>query len=56
MPGPADVIRRRFETPDEVREMELGRFELIALDGRTIGRATYQPGHLVGAEPYAVDD
>jgi hypothetical protein len=44
MPGPADVILKRFETPDEVREMELGRFELITLGGRTIGRATYQPG------------
>jgi hypothetical protein len=39
-----EVILRRFESPDEVREMELGRFEVIRLAGTTIGRATYQPG------------
>lgn len=39
-----DVTLKRFEAPDEVREMELGRFELIRLGGMTIGRATYQPG------------
>jgi hypothetical protein len=39
-----DVILRRFEQPDEVREMTLGRFEIIHLAGRTVGRATYQPG------------
>lgn len=38
------VILRRFEAPDEVREMTLGRFEIIRLAGQTIGRATYQPG------------
>jgi mannose-6-phosphate isomerase-like protein (cupin superfamily) len=38
------VILRRFELPDEVREMTLGRFEVIRLAGLTIGRATYQPG------------
>jgi len=39
-----DVILKRFETPDEVREFEKGRFELVRLGGMTIGRATYQPG------------
>lgn len=39
-----EVILRRFESPDEVREFELGRFELVRLGGMTIGRATYQPG------------
>jgi quercetin dioxygenase-like cupin family protein len=39
-----DIIIRRFERPDEVREMEKGRFELVRLGGLTIGRATYQPG------------
>lgn len=39
-----DVILKRFDQPDEVREMPFGRFELITLGGRTIGRATYQPG------------
>jgi quercetin dioxygenase-like cupin family protein len=39
-----EVILKRFESPDEVREMALGRFELVHLGGMTIGRATYQPG------------
>jgi uncharacterized RmlC-like cupin family protein len=38
------VILKRFEAPDEVREMVLGRFELVRIGGLTIGRATYQPG------------
>jgi len=40
----ADVILRRFEQPDEVREMVKGRFELVRIGGMTIGRATYEPG------------
>ena len=39
-----DVIIKRFEAPDECRDMELGRFEIVRLGGMTIGRATYQPG------------
>ena len=39
-----DMILRRFEQPDETRELTLGRFEVIRLAGMTIGRATYQPG------------
>ena len=39
-----DVVLKRFETPDEVREFELGKFELVSLGGMTVGRATYQPG------------
>jgi quercetin dioxygenase-like cupin family protein len=39
-----NVILKRFDDPDELREMPLGRFELITLGGRSIGRATYQPG------------
>ena len=39
-----DVILRRFEQPDEVREMAKGRFELVRIGELTIGRATYQPG------------
>lgn len=38
------LILKRFEKPDEVREMPLGRFELVRLGGMTLGRATYQPG------------
>jgi quercetin dioxygenase-like cupin family protein len=39
-----DVVLKRFEEPDEVREMVKGRFELVRIGGLTIGRATYQPG------------
>jgi len=39
-----DVILKRFDEPDEVREMPFGRFELIRVGDQTIGRATYQPG------------
>ena len=39
-----DVILKRFESPDEVREFELGRFEVVNIGGMAIGRATYQPG------------
>jgi quercetin dioxygenase-like cupin family protein len=39
-----DVILKRFESPDEVREMTKGRFEIVRLGGVTIGRATYEPG------------
>jgi hypothetical protein len=39
-----DVVLKRFETPDEVREFDKGRFELVRLGGMTIGRATYGPG------------
>ena len=39
-----DVLLKRFEAPDDVRNMEKGRFELVTLGGMTIGRATYEPG------------
>jgi quercetin dioxygenase-like cupin family protein len=39
-----DVMLKRFESPDEVREMVKGRFELVHIGGLTIGRATYEPG------------
>jgi hypothetical protein len=39
-----DVMLKRFETPDEIREMLKGRFELVRIGGLTIGRATYEPG------------
>jgi quercetin dioxygenase-like cupin family protein len=38
------VILKRFETPDETREFEYGRFELVRIGGLSIGRAIYQPG------------
>lgn len=39
-----DTILRRFDAPDEVREFEKGRLELVTIAGQTLGRATYQPG------------
>jgi|SRR5579863_8862927 len=39
-----DVILKRFETPDELRTFDKGRFELIHIAGMTLGRATYEPG------------
>jgi Cupin domain len=39
-----EVILKRFEQPDEIREFERGKFEIINIGGLTIGRATYQPG------------
>jgi hypothetical protein len=39
-----DVVLKRFDSPDEVRHLEKGRFEVVRLGGMTIGRATYEPG------------
>jgi len=38
------VLLKRFEQPDETREFELGKFEIVRIAGVIIGRATYQPG------------
>lgn len=43
-PASLAVILKRFDTPDETRSMEKGKFELVHLGGITIGRATYEPG------------
>ena len=43
-PTHVEVILRRFESPDETRTMEKGKFEIVRLGGVSIGRATYQPG------------
>jgi quercetin dioxygenase-like cupin family protein len=39
-----ELILKRFEQPDEIREFERGKFETVRIGGLTIGRATYQPG------------
>jgi mannose-6-phosphate isomerase-like protein (cupin superfamily) len=44
MTEPLDLVLRRFEAADEVRSFPKGRFEIVTIAGRTIGRATYQPG------------
>jgi hypothetical protein len=44
MPPTLDVLLKRFESPDEIRTFEKGKFEIVRLGQMTIGRATYQPG------------
>ena len=39
-----EVILKRFETPDETRVFEKGKFEIINIGGMIIGRASYEPG------------
>ena len=34
----------RFDSDSKVREFEKGRFEVLELGGRTLGRASYEPG------------
>jgi quercetin dioxygenase-like cupin family protein len=44
-PNPnAGVVQKRFDAPDEVKEFEKGRFEIVRLGSMVVGRATYQPG------------
>ena len=40
------TILKRFDSPDEVRVMEKGKFELVHIGGMTIGRVTYEPVNL----------
>lgn len=35
---------RRFEEPDETREFEMGKFEVIRVGSMALGRASYAPG------------
>lgn len=39
-----EVVLKRFETPDEVRQFEKGKLEIVRVGTMTVGRATYQPG------------
>jgi quercetin dioxygenase-like cupin family protein len=39
-----EVTLRRFESPDETRIMEKGKFEVVHIGGLAVGRATYEPG------------
>ena len=43
-PSSVEVVLKRFEDPDQVREFTRGRFELVNIGGVTIGRAIYEPG------------
>jgi len=38
------VILKQFETCDELRTFEKGKFEVIHIGGMTLGRASYEPG------------
>lgn len=38
------TVLKRFEAPDEIRQLVKGKFEVVHLGGLTIGRATYEPG------------
>ena len=53
----AGIDLRVFDAPDEVREFEHGRFELVRIGGLVVGRATYEPGWRwslhVGGSPQA---
>jgi hypothetical protein len=39
-----DVTLKRFETPDEARTFDKGKFEIVRIGEVAIGRATYEPG------------
>ncbi|HZS72066.1 MAG TPA: cupin domain-containing protein [Candidatus Acidoferrum sp.] len=39
-----EVILKRFDSPDEIRTFEKGKFEIVRISGMTLGRATYEPG------------
>jgi quercetin dioxygenase-like cupin family protein len=39
-----DLTLVNFDTPDETRTFEKGRFELYRVGPTTLGRATYEPG------------
>jgi quercetin dioxygenase-like cupin family protein len=39
-----DTILKRFDAPDEVRQFDRGRLEIVRIAGQTLGRATYEPG------------
>jgi hypothetical protein len=40
----AKMEGKNFNTADEVRTFDKGKLEIINVGGRTIGRATFQPG------------
>lgn len=37
-------VIKPFDSPDEIRHFEKGKFELVEIGGLTLGRATYEPG------------
>lgn len=48
------ALIKRFDSPDETRTFEKGKFEVIKIGHMTIGRASYEPGwKRVMAKQYA---
>jgi len=39
-----DIILKNFKKPDEIRNFDKGKFELVQLADMTIGKASYEPG------------
>jgi hypothetical protein len=39
-----EVILKKFDEPDEIRNFETGKFELVHIGGMTIGRAVILAG------------
>jgi hypothetical protein len=37
-----DIILKNFENPDQIRNFEKGKFEIVELPNMTIGKATYK--------------
>jgi hypothetical protein len=35
---------KSLEKPEEIRQFEKGRLELVTINGRTVGRAVFEPG------------
>ncbi len=38
------ALIKRFDSPDETRTFEKGKFDVIKIGHMTIGRASYEPG------------
>lgn len=39
-----DILIKRFDSPDETRRFEKGKFDVVNLGGMVLGRASYEPG------------
>lgn len=39
-----DIILKKFDKPDEIRNFTKGKFEIVKISDMIIGKATYKPG------------
>ena len=39
-----DIILKNFKNPDEIRNFDKGKFELVQIADMSIGKASYEPG------------